>query len=440
MSHYPLNAELYEVNGAIYRRPPYRGLNNNTLPAGGGDTVDLYDDDDHEEEYAHDDGPVCAAEGSVVDPGAPPGLECVKGLIEALPRAPVDPRVRQVDHPIPKWTASVDVPVNLHALLIGRGFATKKEMEDATRCRVNIPARGSNSTVIYFCNCLFSQALVHSATKKKWTKTHFVALKCNTPEMQRGFNRFIAMVNRIPEAHVSMRNDELFPESAKLHMTIAMVCIQTEEDKAKARAALDEIKERYNDEQPINMEITGLDYMNDDPTQVHVLYGKAVIKPGVQEWFDDVRHAFWKQGLLHPNEKEHDSVKLHMTVMNTRYAATAPDDDYHASKDYANRVPFNAASLVDYQYDFDFGWQELDTVAICEFGTINWDDGFYETLMQEKLGPVRIDRYKPRIPIEPFKWFPRKRATLAKMPKELRQQHAEREERLLKEGRHPWRS
>lgn len=46
-----------------------------------------------------------SAEGSVVDPGAPPGLECVKGLIEALPRAPVDPRVRQVDHPIPKWTA-----------------------------------------------------------------------------------------------------------------------------------------------------------------------------------------------------------------------------------------------------------------------------------------------------------------------------------------------
>lgn len=33
--------------------------------------------------------------------------------------------------------------------------------------------------------------------------------------------------------------------------------------------------------QPINMEITGLDYMNDDPTQVHVLYGKAVIKPYV---------------------------------------------------------------------------------------------------------------------------------------------------------------
>nr|XP_020017884.1 activating signal cointegrator 1 complex subunit 1 isoform X2 [Castor canadensis] len=63
----------------------------------------------------------------------------------------------------------------------------------------------------------------------------------------------------------------------------------------------------------------GIEYMNDDPGMVDVLYAKVHMKDGsnrLQELVDRVLERFQASGLI---VKEWNSVKLHATVMNTLF-------------------------------------------------------------------------------------------------------------------------
>lgn len=57
--------------------------------------------------------------------------------------------------------------------------------------------------------------------------------------------------------------------------------------------------------------------MNDDPSEVSVIYAK-VGGANVQEVADHVNRRLFELGI---GEKEGEGVKLHMTVMNARFVA-----------------------------------------------------------------------------------------------------------------------
>ena len=64
----------------------------------------------------------------------------------------------------------------------------------------------------------------------------------------------------------------------------------------------------------LTVTVRGLEYMNDDPTAVDVLYAQ-LHAPRLQELVDDIAAAFRLAGLDAPAP---DRVKLHATVLNSK--------------------------------------------------------------------------------------------------------------------------
>lgn len=131
------------------------------------------------------------------------------------------------------------------------------------------------------------------------------------------------------------------------------------------------------------MEVTieGLDIMTDNPAQVHVLFAK-IHGDGVQEMIDEIKDEFANAGLC--SKREHGSVKLHMTVMNSRYAAKQIGDEKFA-RTYENRTPFDATALLREHGDFDFGKFTIDHINICTLHTEDEKTGYYECFADERI-------------------------------------------------------
>ena len=112
--------------------------------------------------------------------------------------------------------------------------------------------------------------------------------------------------------------------------------------------------------------IRGLEYMNDDPCAVNVLYGKVDDKTQlIQKLCDRINAATNESGLtseIKPN------VKLHMTLMNTRYVPKGPA-----------KQALDARSILKEFKDFHFGCVQLSTIELLISGTLDEATGGYKT-------------------------------------------------------------
>jgi len=118
-------------------------------------------------------------------------------------------------------------------------------------------------------------------------------------------------------------DSSIFQNPKKLHLTIGMLVLLSEQEIQQTCEMLQQCKEEFIDDisggKPLEVEMSGIEYMNDDPGMVDVLYAKVHMKDGsnrLQELVDRVLERFQASGLI---VKEWNSVKLHATVMNTLF-------------------------------------------------------------------------------------------------------------------------
>ncbi|XP_008580813.1 PREDICTED: activating signal cointegrator 1 complex subunit 1 isoform X2 [Galeopterus variegatus] len=102
-----------------------------------------------------------------------------------------------------------------------------------------------------------------------------------------------------------------------------MLVLLSEQEIQQTCEMLQQCKEEFindiSEGKPLEVEMAGIEYMNDDPGMVDVLYAKVHMKDGsnrLQELVDRVLEHFQASGLI---VKEWNSVKLHATVMNTLF-------------------------------------------------------------------------------------------------------------------------
>merc|ERR1711874_589346 len=70
-------------------------------------------------------------------------------------------------------------------------------------------------------------------------------------------------------------------------------------------------------------DVAGLEYMNDDPAEVDVLYAKIVDEEGrLQQAAEAIVDKFVESGLM---GRQYDRVKLHVTLMNTLFRKESGD-------------------------------------------------------------------------------------------------------------------
>lgn len=121
------------------------------------------------------------------------------------------------------------------------------------------------------------------------------------------------------------------------------------------------------------MTVRGLEIMNDDPSEVRVLYGR-VESEALQDICDKIYGYFISKGLS-KREYNRDTVKLHLTLINVRNDKDPQDENGEKRRD-GRRLHFDARHIIEEFGDFQFGSDEVKEIHLSVMGSED-SDGYY---------------------------------------------------------------
>lgn len=81
-----------------------------------------------------------------------------------------------------------------------------------------------------------------------------------------------------------------------------------------------------------------------------------------------------------------DHVKLHVTLLNSKYRGKSQVSYDEESNGYQNKKPFDATQLLEKFADFDFGVAELTDIYLSQMHSFG-DDGYYQTTCVVSCAP-----------------------------------------------------
>ncbi|XP_039628624.1 activating signal cointegrator 1 complex subunit 1 [Polypterus senegalus] len=283
----------------------------------------------------------------------------------------------QIEQTDKGYRCAIDVPSVLYKYIIGKKGETKKRLETETRTSINIPKQGvegeivitgqQRSSVISACTRI--ELLVESFRKKQ-PFTHFLSFALNEPHIQKQFLKFKEEVL----SKCSQDNGidgSIFQNPAKLHLTIGTLALLNEKEVRKACDLLQVCKDEFIKDitgvKPLPITVGGIEYMNDDPAMVDVLYAQVQAQDGSakhQIIADQLLERFVASGLM---TKEWDRVKLHATVMNTifRKDPTA-EDKGPTGLVRQERESFDARNVLKMFERYHFGDLDLNAVHLSQ--------------------------------------------------------------------------
>jgi activating signal cointegrator complex subunit 1 len=317
-----------------------------------------------------------------------------------LEEVEIDSKAEKVEIKCELWVAKC-----FHKYIFGKEAKVKERIERKTSAKIIIPYKSDKSQIIIIKGNKQSVKsaereinLIIDENRPNVDFTHFVSIPFNLKTIRDRFKQFREEVMNNKECVRSQGFDEsLFESSYKLHLTIAPLLLTNESEKSLASQVLNECYENFlktsviKDKQ-IRVRVKGIDCMNDDPTQVHVIYAKItdlsqnnsfqIIINDIFSHFEGTKlmtrsHQFER---LDPNKK----IKPHITLMNTKRRKLAKSDAY--SRNDRKREAFDATAILDNFKDFDFGEVSLESIQISvRYGRDDGKDGYYSHISRIDL-------------------------------------------------------
>ncbi|XP_069836639.1 activating signal cointegrator 1 complex subunit 1 [Dendropsophus ebraccatus] len=278
------------------------------------------------------------------------------------------------------YQCSINLPSQLFKYIIGKKGETRRNLESDTRTSISIPRQGMEGEIVitgHNRNGVISARtrieLLAETSRKKQPFTHFLSFALNQPEIQDRFSQFKEEVlSKCSKDHGL--DSSIFQNPAKLHLTIGTLVLLNENEVTQACQLLHSCKEEFLDKiaagKPMKVEVSGIEYMNDEPAMVDVLYAKVQMKDGserLQLIADRLMQKFVGSGLM---LKEWDRVKLHATVMNTLFRRDPLAEERsaitHGKPGQRERESFDARNVLKLFDNFYFGEINLDTVHLSQ--------------------------------------------------------------------------
>lgn len=274
------------------------------------------------------------------------------------------------------------IPKSFYPFVIGVKGSTKRRIESETDTQLTIPRQGQNGNITISS---YSERAIASAkrrldlllvfARKKIPYTHLLSIPMNVPNIQENFAKFKDTVLS-NYSHCRGIEDSLFQEPGRLHITMGMLMLA---DNVEREQAVEALQKCGNDvilpilrTQRIKIKLKGLEIMNDDPAEVHILYAKVQDESGlVQKLCDDVVDYFIRRHLMSKAYQKYDTVKLHVTLMNTKYR-TRQQPNIYSNK----RVTFNATEMLESLKDYEFGETFVYCVHLSQRHTSGLDGYF----------------------------------------------------------------
>ncbi|XP_035519375.1 activating signal cointegrator 1 complex subunit 1 [Morone saxatilis] len=282
-----------------------------------------------------------------------------------------------IEHTDKGYRCAIDVPSVLYKYIIGKKGETRRRLEFDTKTSISIPKQGVEGQIVITGS---QKAAVSSAVtrvevlvesfRKKQPFTHFLSLPLNDPKIQEGFLRFKdEVLQQCSQDHGV--EGSIFQNPVKLHLTVGTMALLNDVEVRKACEHLQECQNFIRDiteGKPLPLEVTGIEYMNDDPAMVDVLYAKVNVKDRsdkLQVIADRLVEHFVSVGLM---VREWDRVKLHGTVMNTlfRKDSTVEDTGGPGRQTTSEREAFDARNILKKFGAHCFGEFQLNTVLLSQ--------------------------------------------------------------------------
>ncbi|XP_023319708.1 activating signal cointegrator 1 complex subunit 1-like [Eurytemora carolleeae] len=141
-----------------------------------------------------------------------------------------------------------------------------------------------------------------------------------------------------------------------------------ERERCLARDILQDCKETLilplQGETPFQVEISGLEIMNDDPSEVDVLYAKVGQADQLQDVAEKIIDRFVESGLM---KREYERIKFHVTLMNTLFRKDKNDvGDVNEPAGKSARETFDSRQILELYGNTSFGSVEISEIHLSQ--------------------------------------------------------------------------
>lgn len=274
------------------------------------------------------------------------------------------------------FRCAIDVPSVLYKYIIGKKGETRKRLEYDTKTSINIPKQGVEGQIVItgahksaVSSAITRVELLVDSFRKKQPFTHFLSFPLTDPRIQDGFHKFKdEVLEKCSQDHGVEAS--IFQNPAKLHLTVGTLALLNDMEVRKACEQLQQCQNFIREVtggRPLDLEVKGIEYMNDDPAMVDVLYAKVNMKDTsdkLQVIADRLVEHFVSCGLM---VREWDRVKLHGTVMNTLFRKdSTAEGSGSGGKPVNAREAFDARNILKTFGSYHFGELELNTVLLSQ--------------------------------------------------------------------------
>ncbi|VVC26391.1 Protein kinase A anchor protein, nuclear localisation signal domain,Activating signal cointegrator [Cinara cedri] len=276
----------------------------------------------------------------------------------------------------------LEVPNIFFGLIIGRNRENLKNLEYQTKTRIKIPSSRENNMIIIKGEqrafIIAAKSKLNAIIKKarfKQDVTHFISLPMINETVIDNYLKFKKVVLK-EFGQCRGISEVLFQDHLQLHLTITCFVLCNAAEIKIAHKLMKDCEETII--KPMNLTsldvlVSGLDYMNDDPSEVKVLYAK-VTNPEIQVLADKIQTFFQDCDLVKPARNDH--VKLHVTLMNSRFSQQANIVDENV--DNRSHFTFDAKKIVEIFDNYIFGMVHLTEIHLSQRHTID-SNGYYKS-------------------------------------------------------------
>ncbi|XP_075992432.1 activating signal cointegrator 1 complex subunit 1 [Anticarsia gemmatalis] len=293
-----------------------------------------------------------------------------------------------------RFKTSLHVSKHYLGSIIGKKGSIKSRIERDTRTEIKIPRQGQEGdiTILGATAAAVKAArrrinIIVISSRLKMRSTHFLSIPMNHPDIMKRFEEFKASVLRDCASSRGLE-ESLFIKASKLHLTLGVMCLMDNEERLVASKLLTEAKDKVLEpllrgHLPLKIRLKGLSYMNDDPSNINVLYGtveeEGDAKGLIQQVADGLVDHFYAAGYM---EREHgrNNVKLHVTLLNSKYrnrSANVNADDGSSRNSRQPRETFDGSQVLKKFADFDFGVMEFNDIHLSQRHSMG-PDGYYQ--------------------------------------------------------------